>query len=396
MKALVVRTQIRGFRTCARVVLGLSLLITLNGCLDAGSGSEAGTDVVANPSDVLPPFTTPERTVCDPFNGGASARNRGLVGNLVYLMDDQPRYTSVHDYILNGAPIQSTLYFDKLFVPTRAFDLGFYTQDGTLITNQNNQPIYEYFGMRLESQLTLGANENPGWYELATLADDGAVISVKNSDGSLTKIVDNDGTHATKMGCASNAVYMDRDTKLPVVIEYYQGPRYHISLVVMWRPLPEGADPTAPGADLQCNRAGNSMYFDSTKVPSVPTPTYYDLLTRGWKPLGNENYYFPEQASNPCASEDPMLITSFAINSTTRTSVTISWLSSLPSTTKAEIKAVLSGAVVTTTEDTALSTSHTVTITGLTANTLYSVKGISTSAGGQSVSSQESAFRTPR
>lgn len=396
MKALVVRTQIRGFRTAVCVLTGLFLFLNLTACLESGSGTEAGTDVVANPAPTLPPLTTPERTVCDPFNSGISARDRGLVGNLVYLEDDQPRYSDVKSYIDNGTPIQSTLYFDQLFVPTRAFDLGFYTQDGTLVTNQNNQPIYEYFGLRLESQLTLAANEPAGWYQLASLADDGAIISIKNTDGTLTKIVDNDGTHSTKMACSSKSVYLDHSTKLPIVIEYYQGPRYHISLVVMWRPVPDGIDPTLPAVDTECGKSGNGRYFDSTKIPSAPTTNYYNLLTRGWKPLTNENYYFPEQASNPCAVEDPLLITSFAINSTTRTSVTISWTSSLPATTKAEVKNVTTGAVISTTEDMTLTTSHTVTISGLTANTLYSVKGISTSAGGQTVSSNESAFRTPR
>jgi hypothetical protein len=396
MKALVVRQQLKGFSTAILTFAGVFLIFNLTGCLDSGSGSEAGTDVVANPSDALPPLTTPERTVCDPFNAGVSARNRGLVGNLLYLTDDLPRYTDVQSYVDNGTPIQSTLYFDQLFVPTRAFDLGFYTQDGTLITNANNEAIYEYFGLRLESQLTLADNEAPGWYQLSTLADDGAIIYLKNPDGSLSKLVDDDGTHSTKMACASNAIYLDHASKIPIVVQYYQGPRYHISLVVMWRPLAEGEDPAAPNADTQCGKAGNAMYFDSTKVPSEPTATYYDLLTRGWKPLTNENYYFPEQASNPCATEDPLLITSFAINSTTRTSVTISWNSSLAATTKAEVKNVTTGAIIATLEDVNLTVNHTVTIPGLTANTLYSVKGISTSAGGQTVSSSESAFRTSR
>jgi hypothetical protein len=120
------------------------------------------------------------------------------------------------------------------------------------------------------------------------------------------------------------------------------------------------------------------------------------MLTRGWRPLDNENYYFPEQASNPCASEAPLLTTGFSINSTTRTEVTVSWTTSLPSTSKAVVKNVTTGALISSPEDTVLKTNHTVTVTGLSANTLYSVKGISVSEGGQNVSSQESAFRTPR
>jgi len=396
MNALVGRLQIRGFKTALFRPLAVLVLISTTGCLSAGGGSEAGTNVVADPSDTLPPLTTPERTVCDPFNAGNTARDRGLVGNLVYLKDDQPRYSRVADYIDNGTPIQSTLYFDKLFVPTRAFDLGFYTQDGTLVTNENNEAIYEYFGLRLETQLMLGESEEPGWYQMSTLADDGAVLSQVNADGSKTVIVNNDGTHATKMACASKAVYLDHDTKIPALIEYYQGPRYHISLVVMWRKLADDEDPNAPNMDVECGRSGNSRYFDSTKVPSAPMSNYYNLLARGWKPLENENYYFPERASNPCASEEPLLLTGFGITSATRTEVTVNWVTSLPATSRAEVKNVATGAVISNIEDPALKTSHSVTLTGLTANTLYSVKGISITAGGQSAVSNESAFRTPR
>jgi hypothetical protein len=339
---------------------------------------------------------TPERTVCDPFNVGTTARYLGLVGNLVYLEDSQPRYTAVSDYVNNGTPISSTLYFDKLFVPTRAFDLGFYTQDGRLVLNQNDQPIYEYFGLRLETQLTLGDSEPEGWYQMAVLSDDGSRLSEIKSDGSTEVIVNNDGTHPTRMGCSSKAVYMTRSTKMRTLIEYYQGPRYHISLVVMWRPLPDGADPNAATVDVECGRSGNSRYFNSAVVPSAPTATYYDMLTRGWKPLDNENYYFPEQASNPCAVEDPLLLTNFAINSTTRTSVTVSWATSLPADSKIEVKNVTTGVIVTSPLDSNLVTAHTATVSGLSPNTLYSVRAISASASGQTAVSSESAFRTPR
>lgn len=396
MKALVGRLQIRGFKSALFYPLVLSLSLFTTGCLTEGAGSEAGTDVVADPSDTAPPLTSPDRTVCDPFSVGQTARDRGLIGNLVYLTDDQPRYSRVSDYIENGTPIQSTLYFDKLFVPTRAFDLGFYTQDGTLILNNNSQPIYEYFGLRLETQLMIGAGQEPGWYQMSTLADDGALVSQINTDGSKTVLVNNDGTHATKMACASKAVYMDHNTKIPALIEYYQGPRYHISLVVMWRKLAEGEDPNAPAMDTECGKSGNTRFFNSNVVPSAPTTTYYDMLTRGWKPLDNENYFFPEQARNPCATEAPLLLTGFSINSSTRTQVTVSWVTSIPSSSRAEVKNVTTGAIITSPTDPVLKTNHSVTITGLSANTLYSVKGISVTAGGQSASSSESAFRTPR
>jgi hypothetical protein len=392
---MVGRVQNKGLGLPILIIAALALTVT--GCLTSGGGSEGGTEVIGNPDNVpKPPLTPPERTVCDPFNAGVSARDRGLVGNLVYLTDSQPRYTSAHDYILNGTPVQSTLYFDKLFIPTRAFDLGFYTQDGTVVLNHNNQPLYEYFGLRLESQLQLAPGEAPGWYQMAALSDDGSTVSLKESNGSLTTLINNDGTHSTRMGCAMRSIYVGAGEKLPAVIEYYQGPRYHISMVLMWRPLPDGVDPNSAVSDVECGLSGNSRYFDSTRVPSAPTSTYYDMLTRGWKPLENQNYYFPEQASNPCGVADPLLITNFAIDSSTQTSVTVTWTTSQPSTSKGSVKNVATGVVIETAEDPVLKTVHSVTIPGLTANTLYAVKGISMVPGQQSVTSDERAFRTPR
>jgi hypothetical protein len=396
MKSLAGRPYIKFFATIRILFMALTLLFSLSACLNEGSGSEDSTQVVADPEQVVtPPLTTPERTVCDPFDVGSSAQDRGLIGNLLYLTDDQPRYSSVQDYIDYGHPIESTLYFDRLFVPTRGFDLGFYTQEGTLILNQNDEPIYEYFALRLESQLTLSESEPEGWYQMALLSDDGSMLYKKESNGSLTPIVSNDGNHSTQMGCGS-AIYLDHNSKIPVVLYYHQGPRFHIALSVLWRHLDESEDPNSPIRDSECGRSGNSRYFDSTVVPSKATSTFYDMLSRDWKVLNNENYYFPVQANNPCAIEDPLLITNFNINSSTRTSVSVSWSTSLLSSSQIEVKNITTGVVTTSPLDNNLVLSHSLTLSGLTANTLYSVRAISQSSSGQTVFSSESAFRTPR
>ncbi len=390
------RRQILGTRL-AHALFVIALAFNITGCLTEGIGQVDNTDVVGAPGEVpMPPLTPPERTVCDPFNAGVSARDRGLVGNLLYLEDHQPRYTSARDYITNGTPVQSTLYFDKLYIPTRAFDLGFYTQDGTLVLNQHDQPLYEYFGLRLESQLQLAPGEAAGWYQMAALSDDGSVLSLKSSDGVLTPLIDNDGTHPTRMGCAMKSVYLNAGERLPFVMEYYQGPRFHISMVLLWRPLPAGADPNAAVSDVECGRSGNGRYFNSTVIPSAPTATYYEMLVRGWKPLSNQNYYFPEQASNPCGIQNPLIISNFSIISTTQTSVPVTWVTNQPSTTQARVKDVVTGAIIQSAFDPTLTTNHTATITGLTANTLYALTGTSTIPGQQSTTSDEIAFRTPR
>jgi hypothetical protein len=371
----------------------LPFLFVLTGCPLQDSGQESGTTVVSNPSTIAQPLTTPADTVCNPFNTDTTDINHGVIGNLLYLTDDQPRYTDVGDYITNGTPIQSTLYFSQLYIPTRPFDEGFYTQDNQLVLNADGNPLYEYFALRLETQLSLSTGQQPGWYQLAVLSDDGTIVSQKNADGSLTTIVDNDGTHPTQMGCANNAVYLDGTHNIPLVIEYYQGPRYYISLVMLWRPLPTGADPSAPVSDTQCGQAGNSMYFSD---PATPTETYYDLLSRGWGPLEPGNYTFPVQATNPCGATDPLLISNFSISATARTSVTISWVTSLPSSTQGQVTNVTTSQTISSPLSSTLVTNHSVTITGLTANTLYSVTGLSTSADSQTATSVGLAFRTPR
>ncbi len=398
MKRTVGRPLIRFFISIQVLIMTLLSVLFLTGCLNEGSGSEDVTQVVAEPGEVVspPPLTTPERTVCDPFSAGSSAQDRGLVGNLLYLEDDQPRYNRIDDYLDFAQPIASTLYFDQIFVPTRAFDLGFYTQDGQLVTNSNDEAIYEYFALRLESQLTLAENEEEGWYQMAVLSDDGSRLSEVLADGSHDVLVDNDGFTPTRMGCSVKSIYMSRDSKVPVVLSYFQGPRYHIALSVLWRPLPPGADPNAAASDIECGKSGNGRFFDSTQIPSEPTPTYYGLLERGWKPLTNENYYFPVQASNPCATDNPLLLTNFSLVSTTRTEVTVTWNTSTPSSSQVEVKDVITGQVYLSTVDSNLKTSHNVTYSGLSSNTLYSIKAISQASDGQVAESSESAFRTPR
>lgn len=388
------------------VVIAVSLLI--GGCLTQGDGSDAGTNTVVTPSPTpvanpspqpavpteLQPLTTPEQTICNPFNAGVSSENNGLIGTMYYLTDSMPRYTNVMDYIDNGVPIQSTFYFSQLFIPTRNYNTPFVTESGQTILNADGQPFYEYFGVQFESQLTLAPGQQPGWYQMATLSDDGSIISQINSDGSLTTIVNDDGTHPTRMGCGQQAVYLDGTHPVPIQVDWYQGPRYQIALVVLMRPLPAGALPTDTASDPQCGQEGNYMYFDPDNS-SAPSDTYLSLLTRGWTPLDNANYLFPAQATNPCAPPNPLTITGFAIKSMTPTSVTVTWTTSIAATDQAQATSSVDGSVIGSPLNSNGTTTHTDTITGLTPNTLYSVLGVSNSSDGQTATSTQLAFTTP-
>lgn len=378
----------------------LATLFAVSGCLiESDTGTESGSTVVTEPTPgATLPLADPNRTICDPFKTNSpQARDRGLVGNLLYLTPEQPRYTNITDYMNNAAIADVTLYLDRIFTPTRPFDRGFYTQSGNLVQTLDGNTLYEYFAVRVESQIQLAANENPGMYQLALLADDGAVLKIPDGNGGQKIIVNDDGTHPTKFACATEPVYLDHNTKIPAILEYYQGPRFHIALVAMWRPWPDGITDTNPVNDAFCGRSGNALFFDSTKDPVVPKTPFYELLARNWKVLENENYYFPEQTVNPCMpTEEALAISSFSISGVLRNQVTLTWVTNIESTSQGESKNVATGAIAQTAVDPTLVQNHSLTITGLAPNTLYSVKALSTSAGGQSAFSDERAFRTPR
>ncbi len=380
-----------------KVFLVFSLTVTLSSCLtDATKGTESGTTVVTTPNPNAK--FDPAQTVCDPFSTNSpQARDHGLIGNLLYLNDSQPRYNRVSDFMNFGVIAPQTIYLDRLFIPTRPFDRGFSTAAGELVTNANGNTLYEYFGLKMKAQIQLAANEAPGYYQFALLADDGAVMKIPDGAGGEKIIVNDDGTHPTQMACATEPVYLDRNSKIPVTVEYYQGPRYHISLVAMIRPWPDGVIDTNPVNDVMCGRAGNSLYFDSTKNPIEPQIAFYEMLSRNWKVLENENYFFPVQESNPCVPpEAPLAISSFSILGIARDRVTLTWVTNIPSTSQGQSKNVATSATVLTSTEASLVTTHVLTITGLLPNTLYAVKAFSSSAGGQNSVSDERAFRTPR
>lgn len=397
--------------TFLRVCLLLGLGYILTSCLadSPTSGTSSGTTVVSEPSEIPDPLTAPERTICDPFSTNSpSARDRGVVANLVWLDDTmpprngQPSLQHVDDYFSIGNIVDSTLYFDRIFVPTRAFDLGFMTQTGAQVLNHLGQPMYEYFALNMQSQLQLASHEAPGQYQVAILSDDGAVLRMNPGTSSQYTLVNNDGEHSTRMACSSTTLNMQGGAKLPFTLNYHQGPRYHISLIMMWRPVPDGTNPDFPINDPACGMAGNSLFFDSTTVPSTAKTPYLELQARGWKVLENENFHFPEQASNPCApTEETLAISNFEIINNvkvtpTSATITLRWKSNVAANSQVEFRNVNTGTILRTSLDSAAVTNHQMDVTGLSTNTLYALKAISVSAGGQTAVSDERAIRTPR
>src|SRR5690606_1022554 len=132
----------------------------------------------------------------------------------------------------NGIQVNAILALKQLFVSTRSFTQGF-PSSGGLILDNNGETLHEYFAFRLETVLKLDPTlDQPGFYQFATLSDDGSMVMLKPAGDSTYSqvVVSNDGDHSTRMGCSPNAIYIDDTSRLPMMIKYYQGPRTEIAL----------------------------------------------------------------------------------------------------------------------------------------------------------------------
>jgi hypothetical protein len=374
-------------RIYIRSLIALLLLGSSVGCLLApDSGSESGTTVEMVPYD-------PNNYTCSPLtdeDDNYLSSFYGVHGQLYYLDDTQPRYSDVNDYFTYGHHISNLdLFLSQVFIPTRPFDRGFVTQGGTTIQNEQGNTLYEYFALKLRGRLVKGTLP-AGRYQVALLSDDGAVLNMDFGSGPQM-VVDNNGQHPTRMGCAMSSIDLG-STPIPYELLYNQGPRFHIALTWMIRPWPVDDNPN----DVQCGQQGNAMYFDSTQDPVVPMAAYNNLLARGWMPLRADNFLLPEdKIENPCSVPAPV-ISNFAVSNISSTEVTLTWTTDIASTSQVAFRLASSTTFYQTTELMNGSTQHSVAVTGLTPNTNYSFKAVSKSLSGQWSESTELAARTRR
>lgn len=316
------------------------------------------------------------KVVCDPMGGpGNPGPNDGLIAELFYLNSTQPHYQRVLDYILNGTASTQKLFFSDLNVPTRLFNTGFPIQTGSMVKDDAGNDLIEYFGLRFKSVLKLAPTDASGEYELALLSDDGAVMKIVDDDGVHRVVVNNDSDHPTRMGCGQKLMF-DHETEYDVVIDYYQGPRYNISLIPMWRKVTS----TTP-AETECGQSGNARYFDYNNN-STPTQKYLGLLARGWKPIHADNWHLPPMAIyNPCTEGKAPVISNFSVLDTREGEVIVRWNTDVPATSQVLVRDS-QGRETVTTSDNVLRTQHHIVIGQGTIQfgQTYSFQGISIAA----------------
>lgn len=311
------------------------------------------------------------KVVCDPMGGsGNPGLDDGLIAELFYLDQTVHQHSQVQDFFDQGTRSTQDLFFTELNVPTRVFDTGFPSQTGSMIKNDDGEELIEYFALRFKSVLKLGPDDEEGDYELALLSDDGALLKVIDIDGDEHIIVDNDGLHPTRFGCSSTKVTMSKDTALDVRLEYFQGPRQHISLIPMWRRIDGQA-----GQDKECGKQGNERYFNYNNN-SEPQKNYTDLLARGWKPIATDNWELPNSSIfNPCTEGTNAKILNFSIEKQGETQVVVSWETDIPATAQVLVKDSQGGEWMTD-SDNGLRTSHRVVVDNLPVGRIYTFQGV--------------------
>lgn len=240
---------------------------------------------------------------CDAFGGGDSEFDpddpssylQGLHGTISVppagFRSNTGAWNNLNKFASDGIVLDQDLFFTWLNVPTRSFTSGFPKFDGSLIKDDEGQDLVEYFRIDFDGLLVAPNNFRGGNFEFAFLSDDGARLKI---DGQT--LIDHPSTTPTKMMCGTQTVSLMPGDIRRLEVDYFQGPRHHIAMVLLWREAGQGTEPL-------CGSAGNETWFDYQRVLPVPKMPYFQLLSRGWQPVGPEHLRLPVgQAFNPCRS----------------------------------------------------------------------------------------------
>jgi hypothetical protein len=231
---------------------------------------------------------TMQYVVCDPFNAVEGKCVKGLKGNLYYASADDralgntalnKKFSTVDKLITDGLKSNAVIYLPFIDVRTRDFTEGFGTSDGGKLKDDAGKVLDEWFALDLESLVKLGDTDAEGYYQFVTVSDDGSNLFI--NDGTLRRVVNNDGIHSTKVACqaANDAILFTKASRFPIKVQYYQGPRTKIAMSILWR-------------KVATKDAALSQYCGRTENTSDGLNA---LLTEGFKPLNATNFILAEE-----------------------------------------------------------------------------------------------------
>lgn len=364
--------------TSSLLLLGAALLLSSCGSKDK-EAAQLGQRTLGAPlkySKLNLNANPLNKTVCDPFNSiPADNLQQGIRASLHYRTEGMPIFNTSEDFVTFAKKSDQKLFFADLNVPTRKFEEGFSTQSNDVLKDDKGYRLIEHFGLKFDTLLTLGAEDEETDYELAILSDDGATLKVLTSTEGVPGsqvLISNEGEHETRMGCSTQTISMTKDTTLPIQLTYYQGPRYFISNVLLWRKASEA------GKDPLCGVKGNDLYFDPNKG-SAPKKAFLDLQARGWKVLGTENFHIPKDDYNPCVVGTDPKITNLKVLEVLMEGVFLNWETDIPATSQVKIVDKETGEVILTDTDNGLRVIHNLQVFGLQSGRTYTAQAVSIS-----------------
>ncbi|MGZ3785880.1 MAG: hypothetical protein ACXWR0_15310 [Bdellovibrio sp.] len=354
------------------------------------------TQIIQTP----PNFTDPIGSC----NSSATAQN-GLVANLIYKSSNMSHKNSgVMDYYNNGTKSNQTLIFTDVNVPTRQATSGYPYQVDKLLLDDKGAKLSTNFAIELSSLLKLGDREE-GYYELASLADSGAKVFIKETNV-WEELINNDGDHATRFGCARREIYLKKSSEIPLKILYYHGSTKNLANVLIWRRVKHYSRWSDFRFYSPCGVITNGYFFNPIKKTRIGM-NYLEKV--GWSIMLANNFKIPSLKSDcpvPPApapiSETPappsvpvstpstpdLAIANFVLVSLQGTAATFSWSTNLPASTQLKILNITTGDETLTPIAGSLITDHVASTNSLRQGASYLVQAISVDAlGRQTLSS---------
>lgn len=238
--------------------------------------------------------------VCSPWDDQGSPYANGVKGSLYVLNPSQPRCHQLSDYFSTATKTGVDFYMTDVNVPTNSFTFGFQTSTGAFLKDSSGNTVIGNFALDLQTELTLGATEQEGYYELALVSNAGATVTSYQNSSAGEILVNDDGDHPTKMSCANQPVLLTHGATVPVRIQYYQGSSSEMALTLMWRKV---SGTTASLTDPLCGTSGDTAFFDATtEAAGQECPAQTQLQSRGWSILQNSNLTMPAGQPNQCAA----------------------------------------------------------------------------------------------
>ncbi|MBC7467144.1 MAG: hypothetical protein H7256_14235 [Bdellovibrio sp.] len=331
------------------------------------------------------------KIVCNPLDPNPTPQTnyeKGIMAELFYKTAAMPIMHKSTDYVQFAQKSDQKIFLSDMNVPTRLFTEGFSNSSGGTLNDDLGAKLIEYFGLKMKTNLILNDLDVAGDYELALLSDDGATLILKSGDGTSADdlIINNDGDHETRMGCSTHTVSMRQKVMVPIEVTYYQGPRYHIANVLMWRKVDKA------GTEPLCGRAGNGFFYNPDQN-SAKQQSVKDLESRGWSVVKPDNFMVSSTKTdyNPCVSGTNPVISNFKVGEVILTQVNFTWSTDIASTSQVQLTNTKTGEVTTTTSDNVLRTDNNVSISNLQSATTYKAQAISVSADlGRTISSEVS------